>query len=140
MPRGVYDRSKSKKGTAGTQASGAGHTASKAKKSWKKTTTAGISAGGSNIGSDRFSALEGITKYADALARLKSALGSSTPELEQEIKATLSTMRNVRETTFNVDTDQVLSSGGDQQRQTASAVAAPVPFNPPSQFPGAVQQ
>ena len=130
MPRGVYDRKNKKTSTPAAQASASGG-ASKAKKSWKKSA---VVARSSAIDFTSFTAL---STYLQQITQARHNLSQSA-ELDQEIKATVSNLRNIREQLFSVETAEVVAQGNENRTPTAG-VAAPVPFNPPS-FSGQVQQ
>jgi hypothetical protein len=131
MPRGVYDRSKSKNAKASTTSSGTG-TASKVKRTFKK---AAASASHVSAPAD-FTSFKALSDYLQQITQARHNI-SSSQELDQEIKATVSNLRNLREQLFAVTTEQVIAD--QKPAQSAAGIAAPVPFNPPA-YTGQVQQ
>ena len=146
MPRGVYPRKKSNEtSTTSHQASVSG--ASKTKKSWKAAKTASASTAGRSTantegGNDRYAPFVALTTYLSSIGQIRSTQQTPNAKLEQEFEATISNLRNIRETLFAVSTEDVIGQDmNNNTRQTAQVpvAAAPVPFNPP-QYTGAVQQ
>jgi len=138
MPRGVYPRKKKDGSETSTQASSG---ASKAKKTWKaKSKTAAPSISTRSSGStDQFQLFRDLTNYLTAIGDVRAKQQSPNSKLDQEFEGTISNLRNLREQIFSVSTEEVIAQEPANTRQTAQAVAAPVPFNPP-QFSGQVQQ
>jgi hypothetical protein len=132
MPRGVYDRSKSKNAKASTS-TGTG-TASKVKRTFKKA-AASAASHVSSAPAD-FTSFKALSDYLQQITQARHNI-SSSQELDQEIKATVSNLRNLREQLFAVTTEQVIAD--QKPAQTAAGIAAPVPFNPPA-YTGQVQQ
>jgi hypothetical protein len=126
MPRGVYPRKK-KDGNVSTASTTASKTTT-AKKYGKRASNVSQSVSGGDIGiSSQFNELQ---KYLTTLVSARGALPTSMPELESELKATISSLKTFRETHFTIQTQQETQQRGNATQ--AQVQAAPVPFNPPA--------
>jgi hypothetical protein len=127
MPRGVYDRSKTKKTDSAP-------VVNKAKRTWKKKTGEAVASGisGANIGSNSVRTLSDLTSYIMGLNQLATTV---TPDLrgqvQSEIKESFAILRAQRQSMYpNIETTSAVEANG-------SIPAAPqaVPFTPPTYAP-----